>query len=378
MIRILKIVFFLQLSLPAVLMAQTVTYNVEGKIGNLSSPAKAYLMYEKDGKIVTDSANIHQGRFTFTKTSRDQEAVVYLSVSKSGKGQASSGGKFISFYTDANKISVISPDGIENAKVIGGSLNKGQVELDAAVKPIETKITAADKDYKSASTGLKKSAQFKNAFEKKVEVLEQQKKFVYQAFIKTHPNSMISLKALKGLSGSIPDLAEIESPFNSLSENIRTSKDGMMYAIKIAALKKSAIGADAPDFTMPDTASNPVSLNNFKGKYILLDFWASWCPPCRAESPYLIEAFATYRNRNFMILSVSLDHEGAKEQWLKAIHDDHLTWPQLSDLKYENTAAKLYSVEAIPQNFLIDPNGKIIAKNLRGEALKTKLKELLN
>ena len=142
---------FLQFSLPAVLMAQTISYKVEGKIGNLSSPAKAYLSYEKDGKIVTDSASINQGRFTFTNTSKQPENVVYLTISKSGKGQTSTGGKFISFYTDAQSISIVSPDGIEHAKVIGGSLNKDQTELDAALGPVETKITAINKAYENAS-----------------------------------------------------------------------------------------------------------------------------------------------------------------------------------------------------------------------------------
>ena len=128
---------------------------------------------------------------------------------------------------------------------------------------------------------------------------------------------------------------------------------------------------------MPDTSNNIIALQQFRGKYVLVDFWASWCGPCRAENPNVLKAYDTYKAKNFTVLGISLDKADARDKWLKAIHDDHLEWTQLADLKgWKNEAALLYSVRAIPQNFLIDPQGKIIAHNIRGEELFKKLQEI--
>lgn len=373
--KILKTLLLLS-ALPTALMAQPMNYVVEGKLGNLSAPAKAYFDYTKNGALVTDSVVINHGRFTFRGVSKQPDEIVFLVISKSGKHPSPGGdSKFIMFYADAKKISVISAgDDVTKAKITGGILNRDQTALNAVANPIEDKIKALDKAYESTS---KKSKAFTESYEKESNALEQEKKAIYLNFIKTHPNSPISLNALKNFGGNIQDVTEFEPAFNLLSPGIRSSKNGLVYAQKIAELKTSAVGVMAPDFAMPDTAGTSVSLHSFKGKYILLDFWASWCPPCRAENPTVVEAYHTYKDNNFTVISVSLDGPGAKEKWLKAIHDDHLTWTQVSDLKYDNQAAKLYSVQAIPQNFLISPEGKIVARNLRGEALKLKLKELL-
>jgi peroxiredoxin len=132
------------------------------------------------------------------------------------------------------------------------------------------------------------------------------------------------------------------------------------------------------NFTQNDTLGKPVSLASFKGKYVLVDFWASWCGPCRRENPNVVKTYNTYKDKGFQILSVSLDQPGAKDKWIKAIHDDNLTWTHVSDLQYwDNEVAKQYGIQAIPANFLLDPDGKIIAKNLRGEDLAAKLSTVL-
>ncbi|MGX5818396.1 redoxin domain-containing protein [Chitinophaga lutea] len=139
---------------------------------------------------------------------------------------------------------------------------------------------------------------------------------------------------------------------------------------------EAMIGQQAPDFTLPDPSGKQISLSSFKGKYVLVDFWASWCGPCRQENPNVVKAFMKYKNKNFTILGVSLDK--TKDAWVKAIGDDGLVWSHVSDLKFwESAVVPMYGITGIPTNILVDPQGKIVAANLRGGQLEAKLGELL-
>jgi peroxiredoxin len=272
--------------------------------------------------------------------------------------------------------------------VLGGNLfaqdtallAKQQSELKAALADADKKLEDRQKLYydeqakkvKYDTIGL---AQWRY----EMKLLKDDRRQQEIAFIKAHPDYIASAEALKDAVGYLPDDIRIyDKVFKGLSPAVQKSAAGMSVKKTIDAFMAVRIGAQAPLFTSPDTAGHAINLKDFRGKYVLLDFWASWCGPCREENPNVVKAYQQFRDKNFTVLGVSLDQANKKDAWIKAINDDGLAWNHVSDLKYwDNAVAKLYAIRSVPQNFLIDPNGKIVAANLRGEALLKKLQELI-
>ena len=195
-------------------------------------------------------------------------------------------------------------------------------------------------------------------------------------FAMQHPNSYVAPLALIRFNQLVEDPNRTEILYNALLPGVKASPMGVYIGQQITEAKKNAIGTLLADFTESDTAGRPISLSSLRGKFVLVDFWASWCGPCRQENPNVVQAYNKYKNKNFTVLGVSLDK--AKPAWIDAINIDNLTWTHVSDLLgWSNSAAQQYQIYSIPQNFLIDPEGKVVGKNLRGAALERKLAKVL-
>ncbi|MET7000429.1 TlpA disulfide reductase family protein [Chitinophaga defluvii] len=355
-------------------------YKIKGNVGTGHDSSKVVMQFPEDGKLVEDSAMIQNGMFEL-KGNRSEPIKVFLALtSKSKDANKRAAVEVINLYLEPGVITVTSVNNsFRAAEIKGGPVNKDYTVLSRLIKPQTDQLRQLMKDYAALSDADKKDPAVKASRDSALGKIRAAKNEQLKDYIIKNPRSLVSLDALIEYAGGALDYSTIHPMFEALSANVRKGKAAKTFAGRLEIARKTGIGQIAPDFAQADTSGTMIRLSSFRGKYVLLDFWASWCVPCRAENPHVVKAFQQYKDKGFTVLGVSLDKPDARDRWLKAIADDQLTWTQVSDLKFwNNEAAKLYGIQAIPQNYLIGPDGKVVAQNLRGDALHQQLKALLD
>lgn len=341
-------------------------------------PAKLFFSYDRAGAKIHDSAMV-KGNLAIFRGQIDEPVEAYLWTEP--EGALNDGTNF--FVTPGN-IKLVTTETLSGTQPDTEKLRKDFDTLQAWKKAYEKehvlKLTPAEKAVRPAD-----ELAYIELEAKKERQHNAMLDAVYKPFIgKYASSSFAALYALDEYAGNstilirAESLATTDSLFRLLSPALQSLPRGRALQQRINKALSVDIGKTAPAFTQSDTAGKPVSLAAFRGHYVLIDFWASWCHWCRAETPYLLEAYRKYHDQKFDILQVSLDTRNQEAAWRKAIVTDHTgIWYQVCELSNNNSVAALYGVQSIPQNFLIDPVGRIVAINLRGSGLMTTLDSII-
>lgn len=376
----MKKILFSLLLLPFMAAAQK-NYTLTGILPAVKGQAKAYLVLLKNNAWKeVDSTAIKNGRFQFTG-SVDEPQSAMIALRRNGAADSGRQRDALGFFIENSKITMIGTDSIGNAKITGSVADRENSEREALMKPVTARIIQIQNEFgkKTADGAYVKSLEERKKAGDSIQKLVATNKRINWEFAESHLNSFMGLYTFNMyVLDSHFEAAKVEPLFNRFSAALKSSPLGLRTAEKIEIGKRRQAGAKATDFTQNDLNDKPFTLSSLRGKYVLVDFWASWCVPCRAENPNVVKAYNELKGKNFEIVGVSLDYPGGKAVWAEAVKKDGLPWIHVSDLKgWKNEVALLYGINSVPQNLLINPEGVIIAKNLRGEDLTEKLKALI-
>jgi len=360
---------FTLFSLTAAAQKTDSSFTITGAFTKMKS-GKIFLSVYRENDLINDSAKIVNGKFSFKGHVKQPTQSVLFYKDETGKRENT-----MSFFTEPGNIILTGAgDTLTNVKISGSKINADNKVLKSMMKDVDA---WEDKNGELFDEAYKnKDKHTMDSLDKvDMDVMKAKRKVVAD-FVKKHPGSLRSAIAINDNFAYYAEASDVEPLYNMLTPNIKNSPSGKKAKKMLDTYKTVAIGMKAPEVIQNDTLGKPLPLSSVKGKVVMVDFWASWCGPCRRENPNIVKAYAQFHPKGLEIIGVSYDKTDSK--WRKAIVSDNLTWYQVSDLKgWQNSTSDQYYIKAIPANILLDANGKIIARNLFGDDLVKKLNELL-
>lgn len=360
------------LLIPLASFSQAQTFTIEGKVNRKLDGQFIKIYYEDAKTKKADSTTIKKGMFKLTGT------VSSATVGKLSLGDQDNGDR-IDLFLSQGTVRVVAKDSIHYSTISGTKLAEEHQQLAKKLRPNDDKFFNGISDWKKMPETEEKKAYLAKLMSGLDAYMLFKREAIHQ-FVNEYPSSYVALYYLdQNAQGRLANYETTYPYYSKLSPELQATPVGKQLGERLMAVKGKLTGEKYIDFVSTTPEGTPLSLKEVisKNKYTLVDFWASWCGPCRKENPHVVKTFNGFKDKGFTVLSVSLDEDAAK--WKEAIEKDGMPWYHVSSLKgWKEPAAKLYNVRAIPQNVLVDSQGKIVATNLRGETLFNKIQELMH
>ncbi|KAF5085803.1 Thiol-disulfide oxidoreductase ResA [anaerobic digester metagenome] len=343
------------------------SFTIKGDVTGAPNQTVYLLKIDENQPKPIDSVQIENGKFAFEGIVEQPE----IYVLQFGKQD-----KTIALFIEAGKIDIKANfDSLQAATIKGSKAHDLMMGYSDKLGEYQTRMEAVSAKFQEAYYNGTLTAENEAALRADYEVISKELGTYILGFVNQNLTSVVAPYIIANQLADTMDIVRLEN----LAASIKAPASETVYAKdlneRIAKQKKIAVGQPAPEITLPDPDGNMISLSSLRGKYVLIDFWAAWCGPCRRENPNVVKVYSQYKDKGFEIFGVSLDYD--RESWLKGIKDDGITWLQVSEVKgWETQPVQDYQITGIPHTVLIDPNGIIIEKNLRGEQLEAKLAEI--
>ncbi|SEW44642.1 TlpA disulfide reductase family protein [Chitinophaga arvensicola] len=369
-----KSIFLIGALIPCVTLAQDISYHVKGNIKNWKGRDTVVLNYTVNNALKSDTALASNGKFEF-KGQLAEPVMTYIHLQKPMKPDERR--DFGQFYLEDGVIQLNAVDSLKQMKVTSRIVNKDYQQIEALTAADFQHIGALRARAMAMTAAERKSPEFTvldSSYKASIDSVQS----IRLRFAKQHPSNYMALVTLDHFAGMTMQYEKTAPVFASFSPAVKNTPLGKSFAARLEKAKQTVTGAVMPSFTSYDTSRNPIQLNDVvhHAKVTLVDFWASWCGPCRAENPNVVKAFNAFREKGFDIISVSLDDNA--DRWKAAIIKDGMPWHHVSGLqKWEEPVAKYFGIEAIPDNFLLDEQGRVVARGVKGEALYQKIAAML-